>query len=106
MRALCDDGVGSALIGVSFALSLVVLVVVGDTAGENSIPLLSDSPLIQYEPGHKPGGLQQEDAGQTYRGVDTERLEPRHVREVSHPEGEDVSDAGDGDGDPGVSHGL
>ena len=27
-------------------------------------------------------------------------------REVSHPEGEDVGEAGDGDGDPGVSHGL
>ena len=86
MRARCDGRVGSVLIGVSFAISLLVLVVlvvlvgvVGDTARENSIPLLPDPPLIQYEPGHEPGGLQEEDAGQTYGGVDTEGLEPRHV---------------------------
>ena len=69
---LCDGGGGSGWIVVS-------LVLVGDAAGENSISVLSDSPLIQYEPGNKPGDLEEEDAGQADGGVDTEGLETRHV---------------------------
>ena len=78
MRALCDGTVWSALIVVSFAISLLV-VLVGDAAGKNSVLVRPDSPLIQDEPGHKPGDLQEEDAGQTDGGVDTKRLESRHV---------------------------
>ena len=46
-------------------LLLLVVVVVGETAGKYSIPVLPDPALIQCEPGHEPGGLQEEDAGQT-----------------------------------------
>ena len=77
MGALCAGRVRSVLIGLHFALSLRL--VVAETAGENSILVGSNPPLVQDEPGNKPGGLEQEDAGQTYRGVDTERLQSRHV---------------------------
>ena len=95
----------------------------GETAGQEAISLLSDSPLVQDEPGQEPGDLKHEDAGQTYGGVDTEGLETRHIlnkqfskiqlsdgemthSEVSHPESEDVSDAGHSDGHPSMSHCL
>ena len=51
----------------------------GETAGQEAISLLSDSPLVQYEPGQEPGDLKHEDAGQTYGGEHTERPKSRNV---------------------------
>ena len=48
-------------------------------AGQETIPPRLLPPLINHEPGGEPGELEDVDAGQSYGGAHTERLQSRHL---------------------------
>ena len=51
-------------------------------AGEEPVPVGENSLLVQYQPGHKPGDLQDVDAAQRYGSADTEGLQSWNLLET------------------------
>ena len=82
-------GDGDGLLGEGGSGWTVLHVLVTDAAGQEPVLVPSDPPLVQDEPGHEPGALQQEDAAEADGGVDTEGLESRHVLETTESHCED-----------------
>ena len=67
-----EDGLEDVLLREFVRLEVLVL-----EAGQSSIPLLLNSPLIDAEPGNKPGGLEDVDHDQPHRAEDAEGLQGR-----------------------------
>ena len=65
-----EDGLEDVLLGELVGLEVLVL-----ETGQSSIPLLFNSPLINAEPGDKPGSLEDVDNDQPHRAEDAEGLQ-------------------------------
>ena len=72
-----EDGLEDVLLGEIVGLEVLVL-----EAGQSSIPLLFNSPLINAEPGDKPGSLEDVDNDQPHRAEDAEGLQGRQYLSI------------------------